>query len=270
VVSSAAGDVEFAWDGSTDDVAIAGYEVFRDGASYGATGKSQLAFVDPAPQAGEQHDYQVRALDTSNNHSDLSGTLTIAVPSAPPLFADDFEGGSLAAWTFVDGLTVSQGVPAPSGGAWVARETTSCCIATYADKAISPTVKEAYARFRFQVIGRSGSVDLMRFRNAAGGSKFSLLVDSGTGSLATRNAAGMTTKSNAVVSNGTWHTVEVHVKIGTPSVTEVWLDGSPVPLLSNTGDLGATNVGQFLLGQTSTTGTYDVVFDDVIVSKSFI
>jgi len=60
------------------------------------------------------------------------------------------------------------------------------------------------------------------------------------------------------------------VKIGTPSVTEVWLDGSPVAQLSNTGDLGATNFGQFLLGQTSTTGTYDVAFDDVIVSKNFI
>jgi hypothetical protein len=135
---------------------------------------------------------------------------------------------------------------------------------------ISPTLTEAYARFRFQVIGRSGSVDLMRFRNGSGGSKFSLLVDSGTSSLATRNAGGVTTKSTAVIQNQTWYTVEVHVKIGTPSVTEVWLDGSPVAQLSNTGDLGSTNFGQFLLGQTSTTGTYDVAFDDVIVSKNFI
>ena len=117
---------------------------------------------------------------------------------------------------------------------------------------------------------RSGSVDLMRFRNASGGSKFSLLVDSGTSSLATRNAAGTTTKSTATIQNGTWYTVEVHVKIGTPSFTEVWLDGSLVAQLGNTGDLGSTNFGQFLLGQTSTTGTYDVAFDDVIVSKNFI
>ena len=117
---------------------------------------------------------------------------------------------------------------------------------------------------------RSGSVDLMRFRNASGGSKFSLLVDSGTSSLATRNAAGITTKSTAVIQNGTWYTVEVHVKIGTTSVTEVWLDDVLVAQLSNTGDLGTTNFGQFLLGQTSTTGTYDVAFDDVFVSKSLI
>ena len=40
--------------------------------------------------------------------------------------------------------------------------------------------------------------------------------------------------------------------------------------LDATGDLGSTNFGQFLLGQTATSGTYDVVFDDVIVSKNFI
>jgi len=62
----------------------------------------------------------------------------------------------------------------------------------------------------------------------------------------------------------------VHVKIGSPSLTEVWLNGVLVPQLGATGDLGTTNFGQFLLGQTSTTGTYDVAFDDVIVSKNFI
>ena len=50
----------------------------------------------------------------------------------------------------------------------------------------------------------------------------------------------------------------------------MWLNGVLVPQLGATGDLGTTNFGQFLLGQTSTTGTYDVAFDDVIVSKNFI
>jgi hypothetical protein len=49
----------------------------------------------------------------------------------------------------------------------------------------------------------------------------------------------------------------------------VWLDGTLLPELGGT-DPGSTNFGQFLLGQTGTTGTYDVVFDDVIVSKNFI
>ncbi len=194
----------------------------------------------------------------------------MTTPSAGVLFTDDFESGSLSAWTSVSGLTLTQGLPAPSGGSWVARETATGGAATYAYRSVSPTVTDMYARFRFQVLGRSGSVDLMRFRNNSGGSKLSLLVDGGTGKLSTRNAAGTTTKSNAVIANGQWYTVEVHGLLGAPSTTEVWLNGTLLPELGATGDLGATNFGQFVLGQTSTTGTYDVVFDDVIVSKNFI
>jgi hypothetical protein len=262
--------VNLTWGASTDANGIQAYDIYRDGSLIGSVNGSTTTYSDLTVGPNTPYAYVVKARDPVGNTSDPSNTANVTTPSAAFVFEDDFESGSLAAWTFVDGLTVSQGIPSPSGGQWVGRETTSCCKATYAYKSISPTLTEAYARFRFQVIGRSGSVDLMRFRNGSGGSKFSLLVDSGTSSLATRNAGGVTTKSTAVIQNQTWYTVEVHVKIGTPSVTEVWLDGSPVAQLSNTGDLGSTNFGQFLLGQTSTTGTYDVAFDDVIVSKNFI
>jgi len=107
----------------------------------------------------------------------------------------------------------------------------------------------------------------VRFRNGSGGSKLSLLVNSG-GKLSTRNAAGTTTVGNTVINTNQWYTVEIHGKIGAPSTTEVWLDGTLLPELGATGDLGTTNFGQFLLGQTGATGTYDVVFDDVTVSKN--
>jgi hypothetical protein len=262
--------VNLTWGASSDANGIQAYDIYRDGSLIGSVNGSTTTYSDLTVGPNTPYAYVVKARDPVGNTSDPSNTANVTTPSAAFVFEDDFESGSLAAWTFVDGLTVSQGIPSPSGGQWVGRETTSCCKATYAYKSISPTLTEAYARFRFQVIGRSGSVDLMRFRNGSGGSKFSLLVDSGTSSLATRNAGGVTTKSTAVIQNQTWYTVEVHVKIGTPSVTEVWLDGSLVAQLSNTGDLGSTNFGQFLLGQTSTTGTYDVAFDDVIVSKNFI
>jgi hypothetical protein len=262
--------VNLAWGASSDANGIQAYDIYRDGSLLDSVNGSTTTYSDLTVVPSTSYAYVVRARDPSGNMSDPSNTANVTTPSVDYLFADDFESGTLAAWTVVDGLTVSQGIPSPSGGQWVGRETTNCCKATYAYKSISPTIGEAYARFRFQVIGRSGSVDLMRFRNGAGGSKFSLLVDSGTSSLATRNAAGITTKSAAVIQNQTWYTVEVHVKIGAPSVTEVWLDGSLVAQLSNTGELGSTNFGQFLLGQTSTTGTYDVAFDDVIVSKNFI
>jgi hypothetical protein len=62
----------------------------------------------------------------------------------------------------------------------------------------------------------------------------------------------------------------VHATIGSPSVTEVWLDGAPVAELGATGDLGTTSIGQFLLGHIAASGTYDVAFDDVVISKTAI
>jgi hypothetical protein len=109
----------------------------------------------------------------------------------------------------------------------------------------------------------------MRFRNGSGGSKLSLLVNS-NGKLATRNAAGTSTVSTATINTGQWYTVEIHGQIGSPSTTEVWLNGTLLPELGATGDLGTTSFGQFVLGQTGTTGTYDVAFDDVTVSKNAI
>jgi hypothetical protein len=262
------GRVDLTWNAGSDNVGVTAYDIYRGGNLLTSVDGSTLAYSDLAVTAGTQYSYTVRARDAAGNSSIDSNVAQVTTPSAGVVFQDDFEGGSLSMWSTVAGLAVSQGITAPSGGQWVARETASGGGATYAFKSISPTVTDLYARFRFQVLSRTGSVDLMRFRNNSGGSKLSLLVDGATGKLSARNAAGTTTKSNTVINAGQWYTVEVHGKLGAPSTTEVWLDGTLLPELGATGDLGSTNFGQFLLGQTGTTGTYDVVFDDVIVSKN--
>jgi hypothetical protein len=119
------------------------------------------------------------------------------------------------------------------------------------------------------VLSRAGSVDLMRFRSGTGNSKLSLYISSTTGTLATRNSGGTTTRSDAVITNGVWYRVEVHAVVGDVSQTEVWLNGVHLSELDATGSLGTLKLGQFLLGHT-TSGTYDVLFDDVVVDRSFI
>jgi chitodextrinase len=264
--------VDLTWSASTDNVGVTAYDIYRGGSSpIASVAGNVLAYSDMTVSPSTQYSYTVRARDASGNRSAASNVAQVMTPAADVVFADDFETGSLASWTTVSGLLVSQGIPAPSGGSWVARETATGGGATYAYKSISPTVTELYARFRFQVLSRSGSVDLMRFRNSTGGSKVSLYVSDTTGTLATRNSAGTSTRSSGpTIVAGQWYTVELHAKVASPSVTEVWLDGVHLTDLDATGDIGSTNVGQFLLGQTATTGTYDVVFDDVIVSKTFI
>jgi chitodextrinase len=271
-VASSATRIDLSWDASTDNVNVTAYDIYRNGGAIpiDSVNGSTLTYGDTTVSPGTTYSYVVKARDAAGNTSPASNLAQATTPSAGVLFTDDFESGSLSTWTSVNGLQVSQGIPAPSGGQWVARETATGGGSTFAYEAISPTVIDLYAKFRFQVLSRTGSVDLMRFRNNSGGSKLSLLVDGATGKLSTRNSAGTTTKSNAVIANGVWYTVEIHGKIGSPSTTEVWLNGVPLPELGATGDLGTTNFGQFLLGHTAASGTYDVAFDDVIVSKNFI
>jgi chitodextrinase len=261
--------IDLSWTASSDNVGVTNYDIYRVGVAtpIASVPGNQTTYSDTSVLSGTQYTYTVKARDAAGNVSDASNSASATTPSAGVQFQDDFESGSLSLWTTVAGLSVSSGITAPSNGQYVARETATGGGATYAFKTISPTVTDMYAQFRFQVLSRTGAVDLMRFRNNSGGSKLSLLVDS-TGKLAARNAAGTSTKSAVTINTGQWYTVQVHGKIGSPSTTEVWLDGTLLPELGATGDLGTTNFGQFLLGQTGTTGTYDVVFDDVTVSKN--
>ena len=263
--------VDLTWTAATDNIGVTAYDIYRDAGvdPIGTVAGNVLAYSDTSVSPTTQYTYTVRARDAAGNASPDSNVAQVTTPSLDVLFADDFESGSLSTWTNVTGLTVAQGYPSPSGGAWVARQTSTGTGVTYAYKTISPTLTELYAKFRFKVVSRTGSVDLMRFRNGSGGSKFSLFVNGSTDTLATRNNAGTSTRSDSFIGNGVWYTVEVHTIAGATSVTEVWLNGVHVPELDATGSLGTTLFGQFLLGHTST-GTYDVVFDDVAVSKNFI
>jgi hypothetical protein len=264
------GEVDLTWGAGSDNVGVTANDIYSNGGAtpIASVAGDQLAYNDLSVAGGTQYSYTVRARDAAGNQSVDSNTAVITTPATGVLFQDGFESGSLSMWSTVAGLSVSQGVSGGSGQ-WVARETANGGGATYAYESISPTVNDMYARFRFEVLSQTGAVDLMRFRNGSGGSKLSLLVNS-SGKLATRNAAGTSTVSTATITPGQWYTVEIHGKIGSPSTTEVWLNGTLLPELGATGDLGTTNFGQFLLGQTGTTGTYDVAFDDLTVSKNFI
>jgi hypothetical protein len=259
--------VDLTWTGSTDNVGVVAYDVYRDGNKVGSVDGNTTAYSDTTVDPGTFYSYIVRARDAAGNTSADSDPATVTTPSVDVLFADDFESGSLSSWTLVNGLTGEQGVTSPSGGAWVARQASSGAGGTFAYRSLLPTVNELYAKFRFQVVSRTGSVDLMRLRNSSGGSKFSLLVSGATDTLAARNNSGTTTKSNSIIVNGTWHTVEVHV--ANTSTVEVWLDGVHLTELDATGSVGSSAIGQILLGNTGT-GTYNVVLDDLVVASSFI
>jgi chitodextrinase len=75
------GRVDLSWTGSSDNVGVTGYKVFRGGAEIAtATGTS---YSDTSVQGGTQYSYTVKAYDAAGNPSDASNTATVTTPAAP-------------------------------------------------------------------------------------------------------------------------------------------------------------------------------------------
>ena len=108
LAATAAGpfEADLTWNASTDDVGLAGYDLFRDGSLLASVG-NVLSYADTATTAGSTHTYAVRARDASGNASALTTAVSVTQPAAvPPLFADGFETGDLTSWTTDSGLAV--------------------------------------------------------------------------------------------------------------------------------------------------------------------
>lgn len=79
--------VQVTWSASTDNVAVAGYRVFRNGTSVGTS--ATTSFTDNGLQAGTEYSYTVLAYDSVPNDSAQSSppavvtTLDTTVPSVP-------------------------------------------------------------------------------------------------------------------------------------------------------------------------------------------
>lgn len=68
------------WTASTDNVAVAGYDVFRDGAIVATVGGSSLTYTDTVA-SGSMHSYTVDAFDAAGNHSGSPAAITVTTPT---------------------------------------------------------------------------------------------------------------------------------------------------------------------------------------------
>ena len=74
--------VDLSWVASADDVAVTGYQVFRDAALIATT--TLLVYSDTSLLAQSTHDYQVFAVDAAGNVSPGSSDVTVTTPATPP------------------------------------------------------------------------------------------------------------------------------------------------------------------------------------------
>ena len=255
------------WTASTDDVAVTGYDVFRDGVPFASVG-AVTTYTDTTVLPASTHDYAVRARDAAGNLSALSTpAASVTTPAAaPPLFADGFESGNFAAWTSNGGLVV-EGTDVRSGGFAAEGNTTTGNV--FAKKTLGATQSDAYSRVAFEVKSQVSQVNLLRMRDAAGVSIGYVYVTA-AGQLAFHNDTTAVNTVSSVLPGAGWHAVELHLNVnGAASTVEVWLDGVAVPALSSsTVTLGTSPVGIFQIGETQAAQTYDVVFDDAAFGTS--
>lgn len=250
--------VRVSWNRSVDDVALAGYDVLRNGSRLASVG-DVTAWTDSTVVPGTEYSYTVEARDTSGNSSPPSVAAAFTTPAAgEPLFADGFESGNLSAWTSAAGLVVqsadteigsyaAEGNPS-QGAAWA--------------KAVLPSgYSDVYARVGFEVKAQASQLTVLRLRDTPSG-RGAYLYLTPSGRLGFRSDALSGGSTSSVAPGPGWHDLELHLDISTGTV-QVWLDGAAVGDLTLAGvDLGTAPMSVMQIGDTAS-GSWDVVFDNL-------
>ena len=87
VTTPTATSVKLTWQASTDNLAIGGYDIWRDGVSLTSVG-AVLTFTDTTVLPSSTYTYQVRARDTAGNVSALSVSVPVTTPTPPDTTID--------------------------------------------------------------------------------------------------------------------------------------------------------------------------------------
>lgn len=262
--------VGLSWTASTDNTGVTYYDVYRDGALYASVSGTSTSYTDTSVLGGSTHSYAVQARDIADNVSGLTSTITVTTPvPPPPLFSDGFESGNLSAWTTTSGLAVESSTV--HNGSYAAEGNTTTG-AAYAKKTLSGTYPDAFARVWFNVVSQTSQVNLLRFRDASGGSLGYLYIAT-SGQLGFHDDSNGTNTLSAVTPSTGWHALELEFSPGTTAgatgIVQVWLDDVLVTDLSSTAiDIGTAPVGQMQIGEVQSGQTYDVVYDDVAFGTS--
>jgi hypothetical protein len=107
--------IDLVWTASTDNFAVTGYKVFRDGGLTEIATVSTTSFSDTGLAVNSTHSYQVLAFDGANNQSAKSNTATATTQLAGALVSLALNPTTVTAPASSTG-TVTLSGPAPAGG----------------------------------------------------------------------------------------------------------------------------------------------------------
>jgi hypothetical protein len=183
------------------------------------------------------------------------------------LLGDDFEDGDISDWTLSNAaLRLQKDV---SHGAWAVRQTSNRVgDNTFATREIPGGARfDLVVEFDYKVVSASTAVSLAKVIAPPSGTPLCLNMKR-DGTLVLWNGATRTSaESGAALAKGDWHHVKIQVIVnGDASDVKVWADANLLGSLSGTTSLGSSPIGALQLGNSTAGRTYDVVFDDVLVS----
>ena len=163
------GRVDLSWLASTDNVAVAGYQIVRNGVVVDTVGV-QTDYTDVLVADATTYQYVVRAVDAAGNVSGPSNQVSVTTPAfSPVLFSDGFESGDLGQWPTVNGA-VSVGSQVTHTGGFAARAVSTGTPAEARATLASPG-DDVYYRTWFNVVSQgNNNVYLTKFRTATDGS----------------------------------------------------------------------------------------------------
>jgi chitodextrinase len=111
--ASSSTSVGLNWNASTDNVAVAGYEVFRGGSLL--TTVTGTGYSDNSVSPGNSYSYQVRSFDAAGNRSGFSNTASATTPASG--------GGTTLTFTPIDDASIYADTPSTNLGSATTLET---------------------------------------------------------------------------------------------------------------------------------------------------
>ena len=190
------------------------------------------------------------------------------------VYGDGFESGSYSAWTLNtnQAICTSAVTGCPHSGTYGSEANTTTGN-SFLKKTGFTGANEEWARVYVYIKSQgANNASIVHFVNTSGAQIGHVYEDSAHKIGFKNDVSGAATLSTTTMTTGAWHSVELHLKIGsTTGVVDVYLDGTAIGSLSLTGqNLGSTNIGGVWVGDNQSGRTFDLLFDDVEVQDAYV
>ena len=275
------GSVALSWTAPGDDggAAITGYRVTPYVGTTAQTaidtGSTATSTTVPGLQNGTAYTFKVAATNSAGTGADSAASAPVT-PTASgftdAVFADDFESGSLNAWTQTLGTGSAAAIAAAADhGAFGLRLANGSGQAALVTKTLSRTVDVSSTRFSFRTTATTGFVSVAEARDSgSSGHLWTLLYDAGSRQFlfypyTSTGSVGIETGVDSAPAPNTWTDLEVRYDASAGGTAQLYIDNQTQASWGATADFTHTD-GYAILQLWNDGSGVTSDFDDVAVT----